>query len=141
VQLPESRDLNILSRNTLQALMSAAIALLAVVNIAYLFRYVLEQRRRTFGVSMLCGCSRKRASRLLLGETVLYLFLCFGVCVPVFHWGLSPWFLELSGYRFSLDAVDYGILFVVYTAASLLVLYSVIRKYSRTSIRQQLQGG
>lgn len=138
VTMPEKTGINQLSENSLQGLIAGVVALMAVLNIAYLYRYILEQRRQLFGINMLFGCSQKQARMLLLGECLIYTSSIYILSGLIFHFMLTPFVLKASMYSYKLALFDYVLIFIIYTIITLTVFAFINRSYSKRSIRQLL---
>lgn len=79
VQVPEldiPKSQNYYLYNTI-ILISVLIAVLAAINFAFLYRYLLSKRAKTLAVYRICGCTKAKALGMFLGE-------CMLIAVPAF---------------------------------------------------------
>lgn len=58
-------------------LISILIAVLAAINFAFLYRYILSKRTKTLAVYRICGCTKAKALGMFLGE-------CMLIAIPAF---------------------------------------------------------
>lgn len=140
VTLPKERNLETTARNLVQVVVSTAIGLLAIVNISYLYRYLLAQRKSTYAVWRICGCTAKKGAFLYAAESFLLSTGLFAVCVLIYA-GLLQRLFARSIYTYYLQFADYLLLYGLYAACILLIFGVVIRSYSRQKPRALFQGG
>lgn len=100
------------------ALMSAVIA----VDFSLLYLYILEKRRRQYGIFMLCGMGKGRVLAMCVTECMLCVLPFFLVGIYVFHMAVLPWMEGTYRYLSWIYAPDvYAALFLLFLAVSLLV--------------------
>lgn len=71
-------------------LISALIAVLTIINFAFLYSFIFRKRRRQLAVMRICGCTKMRALWINLGE-------CGLICIPTFLLGLSVYIPFMHG--------------------------------------------
>lgn len=109
------------------------IALMALLNVLYLYLYILRQRKQEFAVLRICGCSAGRGSALLLGEIVLLSSAFFLAGSLLYRFLLSRW-IDFGGeYRYSLSLTDYGIVYLLFIVMTVLLFTPPIIRYCRSS--------
>lgn len=100
------------------ALMSAVIA----VDFSLLYLYILEKRRRQYGIFMLCGMGKGRVLVMCVTECMLCVLPFFLAGILVFHMAMLPWMEGAYRYLSGIYAPDvYAALFLLFLAVSLLV--------------------
>lgn len=57
------------------AIIFIIISVFAFLNVSFLYKYIIEKRRKNYAIFRLCGCQAKTATYLLIGELfILYVF-------------------------------------------------------------------
>lgn len=103
-------------------LIAVLIALCASVNIAILYQYVLERRKQTLAVFMLCGCTKRRAFYMYMAEIVLLSSAGFLIGVVCWRQLLMPVLLGMFPFMSSLNFnTVYGRSFVLILLSLLLI--------------------
>lgn len=90
---PEERSGYTESYSSSQMLVNAMLLSLSVINIIFIFRYVIGKRRKMYFVSRLCGASKRQIFMITFAEYMVYcVFSCFIaslitklVIIPVFY--------------------------------------------------------
>ena len=123
-------------------MISILIAVLASINFAVLYQYILSKRRKTLGIFRLCGCTKFKVLIIFLSEcmfitmpTFALTSLCYDkLVIPV----LAKHFEYIeSAYSFKM----YLIIFLIYVFCSLAVLTLMIYfSYLRKTIREMWGG-
>ncbi len=111
------------------AMLAIVISVLAAVNMAILYRYILEKRSGDLAVMRICGCTKRKASAMYLAECMAVNIPLFALTQLAFHKLLLPQlekiFPEISeGYSFWLYAAVFGI----YILISALIMRAMINK-------------
>lgn len=121
---------------------SVLIAVLTIVNFAFLYSFILQKRARTLAIMRICGCTKWRAWRICMGE-------CCLICIPVFLVGMLTYTLLLHGVLGSLfefieeaySLVVYGLLFAVFAAVLLVVMGILLSRQIRMELAEGRKGG
>ncbi len=118
-------------------IISVLISLLAAVNTAILFRYLLERQSRTLAINRICGCSRLRACTMYLSECMLMVLPLFALSELVFDLAAKPLlgriFEHLAGaYSLKIYLAVFGIFSGSALAAITVMLLFTIKKHSIT---------
>ncbi len=126
VMLDDSRDIDFY--NTV-VMLAVVISVLAAVNMAILYRYILEKRSGDLAVMRICGCTKRKASAMYLAECMAVNIPLFALTQLAFHKLLLPQlekiFPEISeGYSFWLYAAVFGI----YILISALIMRAMINR-------------
>lgn len=112
---------------------TAAVALLFAVNLAVLYKYIIECNKKRITVFRLCGSTRGRCIALFLGQAVIVISPGFILSLYAFHKLLYPKMVEI--FPNSIDCLNfkrYVCVFVGYIAVSAIVLFvMLIRNISR----------
>ncbi|MBR1764389.1 MAG: hypothetical protein IJ746_03245 [Ruminococcus sp.] len=123
-------------------LISVVISLLAAINMAVLYQYILERRSRELAVFRLCGCGRGRAVMMYLSECLLVSLPLFALSEYLWHRLLMPRAAELfehfeSAYSFKLYAAVFGIYAASVTAVMWLMIAFTVRKHSLIELKDR----
>ncbi|MBR1764388.1 MAG: hypothetical protein IJ746_03240 [Ruminococcus sp.] len=118
-------------------IISVLISLLAAVNTAILFRYMLQRRSRALAIDRICGCSRLRACAMYLGECMLLVLPLFGLSELAFDLAAKPLlgriFEHLAGaYSLRIYLAIFGIFTGSALVAVTVMLLLTIKKRSIT---------
>ena len=121
-------------------LISVVIAILAAINMAVLYRYILERRGRELTVFRLCGCKRSAAVRMYLAECLILSLPLFALTELLWHRLVMPRFASLfehfeSAYSFKLYAAVFGIYAVSVTAVMLIMITLSVRKHTLIELK------
>ncbi len=125
-------------------MVSVMIAVAASVNITVLYYYILIKRQKSLAIFMLCGCTKKKAVLMYLGESLLLTVPLFVLCSVIFHYILMPT-LENTALPFIASAYSfklYALAFFIYICAcalGMLILSAVMVK--NQSIVEMKGGG
>lgn len=126
ISITDSRDIDFY--NTV-VMLAIVISVLAAVNMAILYRYILEKRSGDLAVMRICGCTKRKASDMYLAECMAVNIPLFALTQLAFHKLLLPQlekiFPEISeGYSFWL----YAAVFCIYIAISVLIMRAMINR-------------
>ncbi|MBP1572917.1 MAG: hypothetical protein J6A55_03840 [Oscillospiraceae bacterium] len=109
-------------------IISLFIAVLAAVNMAILYRYILEKRSSELAILRICGCSKRKAVRMYLLECMLVNAPLFALTEYVYHKLIMP---KLTGLFPHMEGAYskklYLVIFAMYVIASLIILYAMIK--------------
>ena len=110
-------------------MLAIVISVLAAVNMAILYRYILEKRSGDLAVMRICGCTKRKASAMYLAECMAVNIPLFALTQLAFHklllGQLEKIFPEISeGY----DLWLYAAVFCIYIAISLLIMRAMINR-------------
>ncbi|MBR1823173.1 MAG: hypothetical protein IJ779_02945 [Ruminococcus sp.] len=126
-------------------LISVVIAILAAINMAVLYRYILERRSRDLAVFRLCGCTGGKAVMIYMGEALVLSLPLFAFSEFLWHRLLMPRFAGLfehfeNAYSFKLYAAVFGIYAASVAAVMLLMIYFVVRRHSLIELKTKGKG-
>lgn len=112
---------------------TAAVALLFAVNLAVLYKYIIECNKKRITVFRLCGSTRGRCIALFLGQAVTVISPGFILSLYAFHKLLYPKMVEIFPNSINcLNFNRYVCIFAGYIAVSAIVLFvMLIRNISR----------
>ena len=123
-------------------IISVVIAILAALNMAILYRYILERRSRELAIFRICGCGKLRAVMMYLAECMLINLPLFALTEFLWHRLLMKRFASLfehfeNAYSFKLYAVIFGIYAVSSGAVMLLMIMLTVRRHSLIEAKTQ----
>jgi len=134
MEIPESE--NYYLYNTI-IVISILISLLAAINFAVLYKYILFKRTKKLAIFRICGCTKAKAFAMFITECMLLVIPLFLATTFLYDRFVLPKlgnhfeYIE-TAYSFNL----YMLIFVIYTAVSLTVLSFMISGFLRKSIRE-----
>ena len=116
-------------------LISIVIAILAAINMAILYRYILEKRSSELAILRICGCSKAKAVMSYLIECMLINAPLFALTQLCYHKLIMPKLSDLfphmqGAYSFKLYAAIFGIYVVASLVVMLIMIVATIRKHS-----------
>lgn len=113
-------------------MIAVLIAILAAVNFASLYFFILQKRKKQIAVFSICGAEKRKIFAIYLGECCLISFPVFAlgtaVYIPVMHLFLAKAFPYMEE---SYSPVIYLALFGIYAAIMLVVITIILVKVLR----------
>lgn len=139
LEIPESE--NYYLYNTI-ILISILIAILAAINFAVLYKYILSKRTKTLAVFRICGCTKAKTLRIFLSECMLITIPVFALTSLVYDRLILPILANHFEYiKSAYSPLLYLIIFGIYVVSSLIVLGIMIYfEFLRKSIRETKGG-
>ena len=121
-------------------LISVVIAILAAINMAILYRYILEKRTSELAILRLCGCTKGKAAAAYLLECLVINVPLFALTQLAYHKLIMPrlkgLFPNMEGaYSFKLYAAIFGIYVAASTLVMLVMIVFTIRKHSLVTLK------
>jgi hypothetical protein len=108
---------------------TVAVAFLFAINLAVLYKYIVECNKRRIVIMRICGCKRSRSIRLFLTQALMIIAPVFALLEYAFHKLIYPNILDFFPNMinsFSLSV--YAVMFVGYVVVSGAVLYAMLRR-------------
>lgn len=123
-------------------MISVLIAVLAAINFAVLYKYILSKRTKTLSVFRICGCTKFRALRMFLSECMLITIPVFALTALCYDRFVLPVLAKHFEYiRSAYSLTLYLIIFAIYVFSSLIVLGIMIYfGFLRKTIRETKGG-
>ena len=123
-------------------IVAVLIAVLAIINFAFLYSFILQKRARTLAVMRICGCTKGRARRICLGE-------CCLICIPTFLIGMLTYIPFLHGVLSKLfgyieeayNLTVYTLMFAIFVAVLLLEMWILLSRQIRRELAEAHKGG
>ncbi len=121
-------------------LISVVIAVLAAINMAILYRYILEKRSSQLAIFRICGCSKMTAINTYLAECLVINVPLFALTELLYHKLIMPRLASLfpnmaGAYSFAL----YAVIFAIYIGASTIIMrymiIATVRKHSLVALK------
>lgn len=123
-------------------MISVLISILAALNFAVLYRFILEKRIKTLTIFRICGCTKLRMIFTYLLECVIIGLPIFALTQLAFDKLALPMLsniFEYIGYAYS--PLLYLVIFGIYAVSSFVILFVMIALYiSRRSINELKTG-
>ncbi len=144
VNFPEFQTLDVeeISFFNTISLTAIVIGLLASVNLAVLFRYILSTRRKTLAIFRMGGCTKGKATATYIAEILMISLPVFFVVLLFFDTGILPLVDNLFPHMVNaFSPLVYLFMFIVYTGVVCLVLYLMILRFVSRSPVSLFRGG
>lgn len=116
-------------------LASLLIAVVAAFNLVVLYHYVLVRRQKSLAIFQLCGCTKGKAIRLYVAESLLLTVPCYCLSALLYHFVLLKPLTRIfpyidTAYSLRLYATGFGIFVTVCTIAIWILSVRIVSKYS-----------
>ena len=123
-------------------LISALIAVLTIINFAFLYNFIFRKRRRQLAVMRICGCTKMRALWIYMGE-------CGLICVPTFLLGIAVYIPFMHGvlsklFRYMEDSYSpeiYIAIFAIYVVILFIIMGAMLLRQIKRETVQVWKGG
>ena len=123
-------------------LISALIAVLTIINFAFLYNFIFRKRRRQLAVMRICGCTKMRALWVYMGECGLICIPTFligiAVYIPFMHGVLSKLFVYMED---SYSPQIYIAIFVIYVVILFIIMGAMLLRQIKREMVQIWKGG
>ena len=121
-------------------LISVVIAVLAAINMAILYRYILEKRSSHLAIFRICGCSKGGAVASYLLECLLINIPLFILTLLVYHKLIIPRLKDIfpnlaDAYSFKLYAAIFGIYIAASTLVMLIMIIHTVRSHNLVALK------
>lgn len=134
MDIPESE--NYYLYNTI-IVISILIALLAAINFAVLYKYILSKRTKKLAVFRICGCTKAKAFTMFISECMLLMIPLFVATTIIYDRFILPKLGDHFEYIESAYSIKlYLLIFMIYIVASAFVLSFMISGFLSKSIRE-----
>lgn len=111
---------------------SVIIAVISAINLAILFRYILNTRRRSLSIMRICGYTKNKARRMYVAEIMLISVAIYWLCAGLFHELMLPQLVKVYEHITDVYSIrSYLIMFGIYIAA----IYSAINAMTIVHVR------
>lgn len=116
---------------------SILIALLAAINFAVLYNYILFKRTKKLAVFRICGCTKTKAFTMFISECMMLMIPLFVVTTIIYDRLVLPKLGEHFEYIESAYSMKlYLLIFMIYIVTSVIVLSFMISGFLSKSIRE-----
>lgn len=123
-------------------LISVLIAVLSLLNFAMLYHFILEKRGRDLAIMRICGCTKKKALLIYLGECLVLSIPVYVAGTGIFVLLLNRFFDDLFVYmKQSYTPFVYLIIFAGYILLMLFLLSIMILHHLNQSVTQEWREG
>lgn len=101
---------------------SIIIAIISSINIAALFKFVIELRRRQMSIFRINGCTKNKLRRMMIFEMMFYSIANAAICISLFHLFILPKLAEIFPYiSLAYTPKGYALLIIIYLAVTYLI--------------------
>lgn len=115
---------------------SIIIAIISSINIAALFKFVIELRRKQMSIFRINGCTKNKLRRMLILEMLFYSIVNSAVCISIFHFVILPRIVDMFPYiSLAYTPKGYSLLILIYLAVTYIIQnIMIISSISRSPI-------
>lgn len=96
IKEPVVRDYNVESILSIGNILVYLVIALSAVNFIYIYRYILEKRKRLYDIFFLCGCSKRKVSAFVVAEILLLSISQTIIGLLLFHFAVKPFVTSLE---------------------------------------------
>ena len=123
-------------------LISVLISVLAAINMAIIYRYILEKRSKELAIYRICGCTKRKATAMYLLEGLIINAPLFALFEVAYHKLIMPRLTDMFPHMKDAYSLKlYAVIFGIYVAASLIVMLTMIAftvsKHSLASLKNK----
>ena len=116
---------------------SIIIAIISSINIAALFKFVIELRRKQMSIFRINGCTKNKLRRILVIEMLFYSIVNSAVCISIFHLIILPRIIDMFPYiSLAYTLKGYALLIIIYLVVTYLIQnIMIISSISRSPVQ------
>lgn len=114
----------------------AAITIMSLVNISFLYRYLLMKRKNTYAIYQICGCSKSKGTVIFLMEAVVLTFVPFVLGSLMYKLIIEPLFINEYTLLYKLTFKQMGLVALLYVFMLLVVFAPIISIYSNKTPKE-----
>ena len=130
-------DAEVLKTFKTKMTISIIIAIISSINIAALFKFVIEIRRKQMSIFRINGCTKNKLRRMLILEMLFYSIVNSAVCISIFHFVILPKIADMFPYiSLAYTLKGYGLLILIYLAVTYIIQnIMIISSISRSPVK------
>ncbi len=118
-------------------IISILIAILAAINFAVLYKYILSKRMKMLAVFRICGCTKSKTLTMFLSECMIIAVPLFAATTLIYDKFVLPKLGQHFEYIESAYSIKlYLLIFGIYIVATLVVLLFMISGFLKKTIRE-----
>lgn len=132
ISLPSEPNMELVAQNLYRSFTLICIIFLALLNISFLYQYVLKKRAKSYGIYRMCGCSKSKGIFLNYIEIMIisagafiFSFIVYRFLIERFLPSLNP----VLTYRLFL--LDYFILFILYLLFVTIIFVPISMRFNK----------
>ncbi len=133
ITMPLQPDIGMAAKNLYSSFISILVVFLALINISFLYQYLLLQRRKHFAVYQICGFTVFKAIKLLVGELFILSTVIFVLAGIIYRTGITKLlpYINQEALQYKLVFNDYLVLYVFFMLAIAIVFSPVIIQFCK----------
>lgn len=110
------------------------IIIIAVINIIYLYSYIMNKRKKETAVFRLCGCSLGKTASMYLTEILFLSAVSYAVAVLIHLVAVMPLMMNITqSLKYYISPLDFIIVYVIYLLIEILSFLPIIQRVAKTS--------
>ena len=135
VTLPAVPDLLTVQFNRISYSISFAVILIIVLNVSFVYMYVLEKRKNWLYVMKFCGCKQKQCIMIFMLEILLIVAACLLAGTLIFKYGMFPYFAKMyPAFSLIFNTKAYLFICLSYMLLSIFIIFSVVQPFVKQTI-------
>lgn len=135
VTLPAVPDLLTVQFNRISYSISFAVILIIVLNVSFVYMYVLEKRKNWLYVMKFCGCKQKQCIMIFMLEILLIVAACLLAGTLIFKYGMFPYFAKMyPAFSLIFNTKAYLFICLSYMLLSVFIIFSVVQPFVKQTI-------
>lgn len=110
------------------------IIVIAVINIIYLYSYIMNKRKKETAVFRLCGCSLGKTASMYLTEILFLSAVSYAVAVLIHLAAVMPLMLNITqALKYYISPISFAVVYIVYLLIEIFSFLPIIRKVAKTA--------
>ena len=133
VMMPMQPDIYLSAKNLYSSIISILVVFLALINISFLYQYLLFQRRKHFAIYQICGFTKLKVIKLLASELFILSSGVFVLAVLIYQTGIKRLLPYINDeiFQYRLGFNDFIVLYLFFIFAIAIVFFPVIINFCR----------
>lgn len=127
--------------NVLEMILYVLLLFLGIINLVYLYSYILEKRKKQYAILRICGCTRLKGIAIYLCEILLIALISYVFAILLFKFIVIQVIAKVDIYTtYSMQLISYLYALLIYLLITILVLFPYIKKYAYKPIADSYKG-
>lgn len=135
ITTPQTRNLITETSFDTSILISVILAILSLINITFIYSYLLNQRKNSIAILKICGLCSKKSHAVCICEISIYIIISVFIASIIFT--VIKRFFHFSSITF----YDYTVPNMIFIALSLLIIINRIRSINKIPLAEIIKDG
>lgn len=134
VHMPDAYSMAIYDSSINYVASFGIVIIIAIINIVYLYSYIMRKRRKETAVFRLCGCSLGKTASMCLTEILLFSVVSYILAVTIHLTAVMPLMLSITRtLEYYISPLIFVIVYVVYLLIEIISFLPIIKRTAKTS--------